>query len=94
MAGVTDANNTNESARPARVSSMDTMPIGVNAMLDHVSDPDLAGRLMSMGIFPGAQLQIIRMTLGRRTYFIRVEHHCIALRRREAASLMVRPAVA
>jgi Fe2+ transport system protein FeoA len=94
MAGVTDANNTDEGAGPAQLSSMDTMPIGVSALLDHVSDPDLAGRLMSMGIFPGAQLKIIRMTLARRTYFIRVEHHCIALRKREAASLMVRPAVA
>lgn len=94
MAGVTDANKMNKGAGPARLSSMDMVPIGVVALLDHVSDADLAGRLMSMGIFPGAQLKIIRTTLGRRTYFIRVEHHCIALRRREAASLMVRPAVA
>ena len=64
---------------------------GSPSVLVEVQDPVLASRLISMGIFPGTIIRLIRSTLGGNTYFIQAGDHYFAMRKREVNALLVSP---
>lgn len=64
------------------------MKIGQAVFLKEVCDPVLASRFISMGIFPGATLTLIRSTLGGSCYILQADKHFFALRQREVAALV------
>lgn len=64
---------------------------GRSSVLVEVKDPVLASRLISMGVFPGTIIRLIRSTLGGNTYLIQAGDHYFAMRKREVNALLVRP---
>jgi ferrous iron transport protein A len=52
-------------------------------------DEHLAGRFISMGILPGALLKVIRIAPLEGGYYVKIDGHNVALRKKEAASIVV-----
>lgn len=52
-------------------------------------DDSIASKLLTMGLLPGASLMLIRKSLFGRTFYIQNEGDFLALRKEEAASIMV-----
>ncbi len=53
------------------------------------SNPALACRLTSMGILPGASVQLIRSAPFGQAFYIKVDGVRLALRQDEAASILI-----
>lgn len=63
---------------------------GHDVELCEVSEPVLASRLISMGIFPGTRMRMVRQTLGGSTYMIKAGKHFFAMRKNEVNALVVK----
>lgn len=58
-------------------------------LLRSFSNPEVGSRLMSMGLLPGAMLEIKRIAPFKGGYCLKTNQQTIALRYSEAAALMV-----
>ncbi|HHB77699.1 MAG TPA: ferrous iron transporter A [Saprospiraceae bacterium] len=52
-------------------------------------NPQVASKLLSVGILPGSQLQIIRRAPGSYVYYIKVDDVSIALRKNELEAIIL-----
>ena len=62
-------------------------------ILQDISDPLLASRLISMGILPGMILKLVRSTLQGHSYIILAGKHYFAMRKNEVNALRVQPVI-
>lgn len=53
------------------------------------ADPALAGKLTSMGVLPGARIELVRPAPFGQAYYIKVDGIRLALREEEAASILL-----
>ncbi len=53
------------------------------------SDPVLAGKLTSMGVCPGARIEMVRKAPFGHAFYIKVDGVRFALRREEAESILL-----
>ena len=60
-----------------------------NARAIAFSDPKLACKLTSMGVLPGANIQVVRSSPFGDAYYIKVDGVRLALREAEAANILV-----
>lgn len=60
-----------------------------NARAIAFSSPELACKLTSMGVLPGANIQVIRSSPFGNTFYIKVDGVRLALREAEAANILV-----
>jgi ferrous iron transport protein A len=66
--------------------------IRVKADNDGLAAPELERRLIELGFVEGARVEIVHQGLfGRDPIVVRVNEATVALRRREAASILVEP---
>jgi len=54
-----------------------------------IEDPVLASRLTAMGVLPGTLIEMIRKAPFGHTYYIKADGIRLALRKEEAASILV-----
>jgi len=62
---------------------------GESAVVASFRDNMLASRLMSMGVIPGTQVQIVRKSLTGATYFLQFSQLALAVRKEEAALIVI-----
>lgn len=53
------------------------------------TDPSLASKLTAMGVLPGVLIQMVRKAPFGKAYYIKVDGIRLALREKEAASIMI-----
>jgi Fe2+ transport system protein FeoA len=63
---------------------------GETAEIDHFSGSTYAGRLMSMGIIPGASVKLIRKSLSGAAAIYEIRKMQIALRSTEANQIVLK----
>lgn len=51
--------------------------------------PQLAGKLMSMGVLPGSEIELIRRAPFSGAWYVRVDQQYIALRQPEIAGIIM-----
>ena len=49
----------------------------------------LGGKLMAMGMLPGANVELVRTVLAGTTYYIKFNGHCMAIRKKEAEGIIL-----
>ncbi len=54
------------------------------------TDQHIASKLLSIGVLPGSQLQIIRKAPGGFVYFLKVDGVSIALRKNELQAIILK----
>lgn len=52
-------------------------------------DEQLGGKLMAMGMLPGASVELVRTALAGNTLYIKFNGYCMAIRRSEAMSILL-----
>lgn len=63
--------------------------ISENGRAVYITDARLAGRLIAMGILPGAELQVVRSSPLGDALYIKADGLNMALRREEAACILI-----
>lgn len=63
---------------------------GEKAVISHIADTVVAGRLMSMGVIPGAVVQLVRKSLSGSTAIYRIRQMQLALRSDEAGHIILK----
>lgn len=71
------------------MKTLDQMKIGSISKVISFVEPTIASRLMSMGIVPGISVSIMRKSLMGSTYFLQFPRLTIALRKEEAAQIVI-----
>lgn len=59
-------------------------------MISHFTDPQLACKLMSMGVLPGTHIQVVRSAPFGGGCYIKADNLRIALRKEEATRIVLR----
>ena len=81
-----------EQIRPDEIGNTAAlMANGLPVILDEVKDAVLGSRLISMGVFPGTMLRLVRHTVGSSTFLIKAGDHYFAMRKKEVNALVVHP---
>jgi len=63
---------------------------GQTGQVSHFTDERIASKLMAMGLLPGSKMQLMRKAPFGGGCYIKADNIVIALRQREAASVMLR----
>ncbi len=63
---------------------------GQSGQVSHFTDERIASKLMAMGLLPGSKVQFMRKAPFGGGCYIKADNIVIALRQREAASIMLR----
>ena len=63
---------------------------GIKSWISHFSNKLVAGKLLSMGVLPGSEIKLIRRSTFGNTYYVKTENQLLALRKREAACIVLR----
>ncbi|MCO5233912.1 MAG: ferrous iron transport protein A [Chitinophagales bacterium] len=71
------------------MQTLDQIKTGYRARVVSYKEPIIASRLMAMGIIPGTELMVLRKSLMSSTYFIQFPKLALALRRDEAALIVI-----
>jgi ferrous iron transport protein A len=62
---------------------------GEMGIIAHISDPNMACKIMSMGLTPGVKIQIVRIAPFGNTMYIKSGNLALAIRKVEAKSIEV-----
>lgn len=52
-------------------------------------DEQLGGKLMAMGMLPGANIELVRTAIAGNTMYIKFNGYCMAIRKSEAMSILL-----
>ena len=64
---------------------------GESSYIESFTDQRIANKLMSMGLLPGSIIRVIRKTPLGNTFYIKANNHqLLALRKQEAACIVLR----
>lgn len=69
--------------------TLDKVQIGQSVRIASYNNLTIASRLMSMGVIPGTEVTITRVTLGGATFFIQFPHLSIAMRKDEVEQIVI-----
>ena len=75
-------------AKPER--QLLTIAAGSWGEVARFSDEAIGSKLLSMGVLPGSRISLIRKASFGGTYYVKVDNLRLALRREEAASIVLR----
>ncbi len=65
------------------------LQIGNSGKVAHFTDEQVAGKLMTMGVLPGSNVQLVRIAPFKGGYYLKIDGSNLALREREAQSIML-----
>lgn len=63
---------------------------GTSGVIDRFTNENLAGKLLDIGVRPGSRLRIIRKGPFGGSWYVKIDHHRVALRRRELACILIK----
>ena len=63
---------------------------GEKGFVSHFTNPNIAGKLMAMGVVPGAVVQVLRRAPFGGGLYVKADNICLALRGAEAASIILK----
>ena len=63
---------------------------GKGGLISHFLNEQVASKLMSMGILPGSRVELIRKSPLGGGWFVKVDNSYIALRKQEAACIVLK----
>ena len=64
--------------------------VGMSGVIDRFTNEDLAGKLLDIGVRPGALLRIVRKGPFGGSWYVKIDRHCIALRKQELACILIK----
>ncbi|MBK8701365.1 MAG: ferrous iron transport protein A [Saprospiraceae bacterium] len=65
------------------------LKVGQNAIIRQFVDHEATCKLLCMGLVPNARVELVRKAPFGGALYIRMEHHLIAMRESEAASVEI-----
>lgn len=65
------------------------LKIGQKSIVQNFTDSQMGGKLMTMGMLPGSLVQLVRKASAGKTFFIKVNGFGMAVRRNEAANILL-----
>lgn len=69
---------------------LSALELGTRRVIAEYTDPFIAGKLISMGILPGSEVEIVRRSLFGNSIYAKIEYSLVALRKEEAACIVLR----
>jgi ferrous iron transport protein A len=63
--------------------------VGQQGIIRGYDDPLIAGRLMTMGLLPGKEVQLVRKSIMGECFYIQSETMVLAIRRREGEKIQI-----
>lgn len=69
---------------------LSALELGTRRVIAEYTDPFIAGKLISMGILPGSEVEIVRRSLFGNSIYAKIELSLVALRKEEAACIVLR----
>jgi len=65
------------------------LKVGEKKSVCQFEDEQLGGKLMAMGMLPGASIELVRTAIAGKTLYIKFNGYCMAIRRSEAMSILL-----
>ncbi len=69
--------------------SLSELAIGQKRRVSRFENDQLGGRLMAMGMLPGAKVEMVRTVLAGTTFYIKFNGHSLAIRKKEADGIIL-----
>ena len=63
---------------------------GMSGTIERFTNEDLAGKLLDIGVRPGARLRLVRKGPLGGSWYVKIDQQCIALRKRELACILIK----
>ncbi len=63
---------------------------GMSGTIERFTNENLAGKLLDIGIRPGSRLRIVRKGPFGGSWYVKIDRHCVALRKQELACIMIK----
>ncbi|MBR9921876.1 MAG: ferrous iron transport protein A [Bacteroidetes bacterium] len=73
-----------------RAISLPDIATRQKGVIDRFTDDRLAVKMMSMGVFPGRTVEMVRKTSFGDTLYILVDKRALAIRKKEAACILLK----
>ena len=64
--------------------------VGMSGVIERFTNENLAGKLLDIGVRPGSMLRIIRKGPFGRSWYVKIDRHCVALRKQELACIKIK----
>ncbi|MCH2083064.1 MAG: ferrous iron transport protein A [Saprospiraceae bacterium] len=77
-------------APPQSGTVLSILKTGIIGIIAEYTDPYVGGKLVSMGILPGSEVEIVRRSLFGSSIYARIDDSLVALRKEEAACIVLR----
>ena len=65
------------------------LKIGQKSIVQNFTDSQMGGKLMTMGMLPGSLVELVRKASAGKTFFIKVNGFGMAVRKSEAANIVL-----
>ncbi len=69
--------------------NLSELKIGQKSIVQDFEDSQMGGKLMSMGMLPGSLVELVRKASAGKTFFIKVNGFGMAVRKNEAANILL-----
>ncbi|MFT6319880.1 MAG: ferrous iron transport protein A [Granulosicoccus sp.] len=69
--------------------NLSDLKIGQKSIVQNFTDSQMGGKLMTMGMLPGSLVELVRKASAGRTFFIKVNGFGMAVRKNEAANILL-----
>ncbi|MCB0703779.1 MAG: ferrous iron transport protein A [Saprospiraceae bacterium] len=73
-----------------RVISLPEFATRQSGVIDRFTDDRLAVKMMSMGVFPGRTIELVRKTSFGDTLYVLVDKRALAIRKKEASCILLK----
>lgn len=73
-----------------RTTAASLFKIGMTGVIDRFTNENLAGKLLDIGVRPGSRLSIVRKSPFGSCWYVKIDRHCLALRKQELACIMIK----
>lgn len=69
--------------------SVANLQAGDHGIVAHFTNDQMAGKLMSMGMLPGSNVQVVQKAPFKGGFYLKVDGNCIAIRNTEAENIFL-----
>lgn len=63
---------------------------GMSGVIERFTNEELASKLLDIGVRPGSLLRIIRKGPFGGSWYVKIDRHCVALRKHELACIKIK----
>ena len=75
--------------KPVTAIPLSDLTVGQKRKVYRFEDEQLGGKLMAMGMLPGASIELVRTAIAGNTLYIKFNGYSMAIRRSEAMSILL-----